>query len=132
MSRKSVFTMRWVVVLLCVIGGVFVASCAFFAYKGPIIALPSIPGATYVGMADCATCHTKQAAEFRGAPHAAFSVEVGDSSGRGIASDRQQRLIMRPADVPQKNPLIRGRLLAQRYGLGDHGLILRDARSVVT
>ncbi len=73
------------VILLCIAMGVFVASCQNLGPRGVVISPIAIPGAEYVGMDSCKMCHTKEAAQFRGAPHEAFTMrEARDEQGNDI------------------------------------------------
>ena len=57
MKNKKIRTAGWLVVILGICLGILVGSCSVFEHQPVVMAPPSIPGATYVGMETCATCH---------------------------------------------------------------------------
>lgn len=60
--------------LLCIAAGMLVGCWEMFK-PGIVAILPAqIPGAEYVGMETCGTCHKDEIREFPGAPHAAFTL----------------------------------------------------------
>lgn len=78
------------IVVLCAVVTASLVSCDYFVPQEVPLLPPEIPGAEYVGMQVCAGCHTDEAREFRGAPHATVAVREADDeevySGEGCES----------------------------------------------
>lgn len=55
---------------------ILITSC--MSVNGPVMNLLSIPGATYVGSEDCATCHEEVTDGFHGASHARLNLRDAD------------------------------------------------------
>lgn len=84
MARNISGRTGWVVVAALVAAGASIASCSLLRYE-PVTVRPAlIPGAEYVGMSVCVTCHEKQAAEFRGAPHSAFTLAEKETAEKVV------------------------------------------------
>lgn len=60
------------------------ASCT--SVDRTVLLLPNIPGAEYVGSAECATCHEDIAGDFEGATHAKLAMDSGKGLDMGCES----------------------------------------------
>jgi predicted CXXCH cytochrome family protein len=86
MPKKNVGTLAgWLILVGCGALGILLSSCSMFNYE-PVQMVPvSIPGAEYVGMETCATCHDQEYQYFRLSSHGARTLKVkdGDESKYG-------------------------------------------------
>lgn len=80
--------LRWVVVPVCALAYVGVVSCASLsASSGPIKLPGSIPGAEYVGMETCASCHEEELRYYKHDPHASVMVVADGGEGEDVAAE---------------------------------------------
>jgi predicted CXXCH cytochrome family protein len=78
---------KWFILTLAAVASVaFIVSCA--TIDRVIVAPPMIPGAKYVGMDTCGTCHEKQVKDFKLASHARVTIpgEGPRTEGQGCES----------------------------------------------
>ena len=78
-SRTCLFT----VVIALAGASAFVISCA--TVDRVVVAPPMIPGAKYVGMETCGTCHEEQVKDFKMTAHARVTIPGEDARVRAIA-----------------------------------------------
>jgi predicted CXXCH cytochrome family protein len=85
MLEKGVAFVGWPAVAALVVASVIIASCTTWQTPGTVYEPAPIPGAEYVGMEACGTCHQELYKEFRTVGHGGFALpEAGEApTGEG-------------------------------------------------
>lgn len=78
MKRKKTRVAGRLIVLACIVMGIFIGACAMFKYQ-PVVMTPlSIPGAEYIGSEMCgdADCHLAEYRYFELTDHASVAIDI--------------------------------------------------------
>ncbi len=77
-NKRLVPTVSLALILLCVLSGVFIAPCSLFK-PAPVSIRPlAIPGAEYVGMDTCISCHEDEHKYFQLSEHASVTIALSE------------------------------------------------------
>jgi predicted CXXCH cytochrome family protein len=87
MKRKKTNVTSSLILLVCIVTGIFIGACSMFEFE-PVVMRPlSIPGAEYVGSESCAAndCHPEEAKYFKLTDHASVTIDITeDDAEEGV------------------------------------------------
>ena len=76
--ERSASIRNWMILLLCLVAGVFLVSCRLFKIEMVNIRPLSMPGAEYVGMDTCIACHEAEHKYFELTEHASVTIALSE------------------------------------------------------